>query len=202
MLFDLVGFETPYASLDRAGRAVVILVRPCSPCHCVNCNDRTLVLETHGYPGGLWWWLTKKSIKASWGWHFLMFVYKNASLLWKPFLFTWNPCNNFFLEENTKHITFSQDQWCQTHTWKCLYSRSGSGWLPVIFELVGREKCCCFSWIVVEHDWKCWNWCKGLTYDPWLLETAADQWTDLSLSPKRVDRLPWNVPVGLGGVYL
>lgn len=33
MLFDLVGFETPYASLDRAGRAVVILVRPCSPCH-------------------------------------------------------------------------------------------------------------------------------------------------------------------------
>lgn len=100
------------------------------------------------------------------------------------------------------NITFSQDQWCQTHTWKCLYSRSGSRWLPVIFEVVEREKCCCFSWIVVEHDWKCWNWCKGLTYDPWLLETAADQWTDLSLSPKRVDRLPWNVPVGLGGVYL
>lgn len=102
------------------------------------------------YWGGLVVMGYKKKQQSQLRLTFLLFAFKDVSL--KPFSLMWpNPHSSFFFqEENSKHITFSQDQWCQTHFWNvCILGAVLGAFL--LFQ-VSRKKCCWFSWRDVEHN--------------------------------------------------
>lgn len=93
-------------------------------------------------PGRLLWGLAEKSNKASLGGPFLLFVFKDVSLLWKPF----QSCGDIHGVVSSSGRRRPNTSWTSDikHTSGNAHFWELSWVLCCHFELVEREKCCWF----------------------------------------------------------